>query len=338
MANSAVTIGIACAGFLFGLIRGYEDNALDVWILGLLQRSRTFRPSEKRTAVWQPIMERLILTLGDQQLIVGIAVLAAGFMKHCSISVYHFSIAVDLGWFSSNTHLTTLSVVMVFFVDNPPQRNWRVALMVTIMIVMIVASVLEGNQYWFKAWSTPAQCLWNDLRGNIAGGPAYWMVINIILLVVGYGISITRLYGSGFLGELFYRKPLAKMNWGLVTLQAKCSALRSVKSLEASLLRLVSVLGQGILWTMIKVFLGVHIALESIAISLCFDIFWFAFGCWSLITDRDIPAADIDGNENEWGFGQIVPVLLLCSSIFVFKDIYLGKPPNDNILIIYAKL
>ncbi|KAL9577795.1 MAG: hypothetical protein Q9212_006139 [Teloschistes hypoglaucus] len=273
-------------------------------------------------------MERLILTLGDQQLLVGIAILTAGFLKHCSISVYHFSIVVDLGWFSSNTHMTTLSVLLVFLVDHPPQRNWRVALMVIILIAMIVASVLEGNRYWLDAWSAPAQCLWNDLRGNVAGKPAGWMAFNIVLLVLVYGTRITRLYGSAYLDELFFLAPLAKMRKAFTTLQAQRTAIRPAKGLQASMLRAVCVSGQGILWVTIKVFSGIGITMESIAINLCFDIFWFAFGCWGLKIDRDIPSSEMDGNENEWGFGQIVPVLLLCSTILIFKDLYLGKTPT----------
>lgn len=325
MTNSAVTISIAWASFLFGIIRGYEDNALDVWILGRLQRFATFRPSGQRTAFWQPVVERLILTLSDQQLLVGIAILTAGFLKHCSISVYHFAIVVDLGWFSSNTHMTTLFVLLDFFIDHPPQRDWRVALMAIILIAMIVASILEGNRYWFDYWSAPAQCLWNDLRGNVAGAPAGWMASDIVLLVLGYGTRILRLYGSGFLYKLFFLAPLAKIRHDLNTLQAKRAALGSANSLKASVLRIISALGQGILWTMVKVFSGIGITLHSIAINLCFDIFWFAFGCWGLRIDRDIPASKMDGNENEWGFGQIVPVLLLCSTVSIFKDIYLGK-------------
>lgn len=273
-------------------------------------------------------MERLILTLGDQQLLVGIAILTAGFLKHCSISVYHFSIVVDLGWFSSNTHMTTLFVLLDFLTDHPTQRNWRVALMVIILIVMIVASILEGNRYWFVAWSAPAKCLWNDLRGDVGGEPAGWMAANVVLLVLAYGTRITRLYGSAFLYELFFRVPLAKMRKALTTLQAKRVALRSANSLKASVIRIISTLDQGILWSMIKVFSGLGITLHSIAINLCFDIFWFAFGCWGLKIDRDIPSSEIDGNENEWGFGQIVPVLLLCSTVFIFKDLYLGKTPT----------
>ncbi|KAL8636081.1 MAG: hypothetical protein Q9228_006484 [Teloschistes exilis] len=323
--NSAVTISIAWVSFLFGIIRGYEENALDVWILGRLQRFATFRPSGQRTAFWQPVVERLILTLSDQQLLVGIAILTAGFLKHCSISVYHFAIVVDLGWFSSNTHMTTLFVLLDFFIDHPPQRDWRVALMAIILIAMIVASVLEGNRYWFDYWSAPAQCLWNDLRGNVAGAPAGSMASNIVLLVLGYGTRILRLYGSELLYKLFFLAPLAKMRHAFNTLQARRVALGSANSLKASVLRVISALGQGILWTMVKVFSGIGITLHSIAINLCFDIFWFAFGCWGLRIDRDIPASKMDGSENEWGFGQIVPVLLLCSTVSIFKDVYLEQ-------------
>jgi hypothetical protein len=62
------------------------------------------RPKRKKA------VEGVILALSDQQLITGLAMLIAGFVK-CDISVYLFNNVFALAWFSCTTHLATLTVL-----------------------------------------------------------------------------------------------------------------------------------------------------------------------------------------------------------------------------------
>jgi hypothetical protein len=54
--------------------------------------------------------ETFILTLSDQQLVTGLAILIAGFLK-CDISIYLFNNVWAFAWFSCTTHLATLTVL-----------------------------------------------------------------------------------------------------------------------------------------------------------------------------------------------------------------------------------
>ncbi|KAI4189796.1 MAG: hypothetical protein L6R41_001221 [Letrouitia leprolyta] len=45
-------------------------------------------------------------------------------------------------------------------------------------------------------------------------------------------------------------------------------------------------------------------------------------GSYGLLVDRASLSTETEGNENEWGFGQIVPLLLLSSTIMLFKELY----------------
>ena len=45
-------------------------------------------------------LERFLLTLSDQQLVTGLAVLIAGYMRMCSMPLYYFNIIASLAWFS----------------------------------------------------------------------------------------------------------------------------------------------------------------------------------------------------------------------------------------------
>ena len=55
-------------------------------------------------------VEGVILALSDQQLVTGLAILIAGFVK-CDISIYLFNNVFALAWFSCTTHLATLTVL-----------------------------------------------------------------------------------------------------------------------------------------------------------------------------------------------------------------------------------
>ena len=57
-------------------------------------------------------LRRIVLMFSDQQAATGIALLASGYAQlSSSISNYHWQMLVYLAWFSSLTHLTTLTVL-----------------------------------------------------------------------------------------------------------------------------------------------------------------------------------------------------------------------------------
>ena len=58
-------------------------------------------------------LERLVLIFSDQQLVTGLAMLTAGYIKRYSMSTYNFDIITALAWLSSTAHLSTLAVLRV---------------------------------------------------------------------------------------------------------------------------------------------------------------------------------------------------------------------------------
>ena len=70
----------------------------------------------------------------------------------------------------------------------------------------------------------------------------------------------------------------------------------------------------------------------SRTVSFALDLFWFGYGVWDIKGDRDSAAHQMDGSENSFTFGQIMPLLLLSSTIFVFKETYEGEISTLNTL------
>lgn len=49
------------------------------------------------------------------------------------------------------------------------------------------------------------------------------------------------------------------------------------------------------------------------------------YDLYNLLHSRNIARLDMDGNENQLTFGQIVPIFLLMSTLVTFKEAYDGK-------------
>lgn len=89
-------------------------------------------------------MESFMLSLSDQQLFTGIAVVISAFSRRCQISYVSFGIATQLAWCSCITHLVTLASLRTYLDENGRTKNLRISL-VTVMFVLLLAMVVYLN-------------------------------------------------------------------------------------------------------------------------------------------------------------------------------------------------
>lgn len=105
-----------------------------------------------------------MLGFSDQQCITGIAILLSGYSQLSlqntnPITVYNWHIAVDLAWFSSITHLTTLTCLRHYFRQRRALSNFRIACMAVNAVILAVSI---GSTGWQLAnESVPALCLFD---------------------------------------------------------------------------------------------------------------------------------------------------------------------------------
>jgi hypothetical protein len=90
--------------------------------------SRSFVITDQRREAKRRALERFILTLSEQQLVSGVAMLIAIYTKYCHMSVYSFRVAASVAWFSM-MHLGTLTVLPNYFDKHPLLRTCRIATM-----------------------------------------------------------------------------------------------------------------------------------------------------------------------------------------------------------------
>lgn len=112
---------------------------------------------------WAFALGEVIVILSDQQVITGISILIGGFSQlRSGITIYHWQTIFNLAWFSTMTHLLTLTVLRDEVRSNTPIRIFRIIGMAVLILMLMVAMfpigyIVGGPQF---PLNFPALCLW----------------------------------------------------------------------------------------------------------------------------------------------------------------------------------
>ena len=295
------------------------------------------RTMESRKELFARFLEKIILNLSDQLLLTGCAVLIGGFWTHCSISVYHFALTSDLAWFASNVHIITIDVLVQYLQDRPVLRNWRAVLMGCMAIFLTASTIMQGHRAWYSSWPYDAQCVFNDLSlANVGGVPALWMYANLAFIITGYPPSIMGLYQAprDFVKNWLHDRPTAASDRFIGYCESKRGEIitQSTRTTQARYLQYSFLIA--CVKTCLKCYIFLYKLLAALNDSrwfnLIFCLAWFGLGVASVFGDRNIPRWEMDGTENAMTFGQIVPILLLSSTLLVAREAYDGSVTLGN--------
>ena len=128
---------------------------------------------------WAKATTAALLTYSDTQVITGIAILLAGYWQlSCGISVYHWHVISNLAWFSSVTHIATLTSLRKYFQRRPTLAYCRITAM-GINLILLGAASLPANYNSFdmrgillRVASVPANNNSFNIPGNFLAFPA----------------------------------------------------------------------------------------------------------------------------------------------------------------------
>ncbi|KAL8793710.1 MAG: hypothetical protein Q9195_003651 [Heterodermia aff. obscurata] len=286
-------------------------------------------------------LERFLLTLSDQQLVTGLAVLIAGYSKVYSMSIYHFNVVGSLAWFSSATHLATLGALRKYLVAHRAVRDWRVVAMVFLLVLLLVAQLPEWTS---RDNSVPICCFFLDVEIEPDFSNVVTLLTTIGFLIDIYVKRIARLYSHDLdwnvtdsLIEIFvkllvrkdkYRQPshraIAKKLSGLspTSISAAVRAERERVRYERFKLAIENSHRRSRSYTLAVIFIAGEYS-YSFTSQITIMIFDLAYGFAYTITNRsDSPGGGIKGNQNEMGFGQLVPLFLLLLPALAVGEIY----------------
>lgn len=92
------------------------------------------------------VLQKAVLALSDTQIVTELAILLSGYSQiDCGLSIFHWHIVASLAWFSSATHLTSLTFLRRYIHDHRGIRTLRLGLMLLLVVILAVALVPTGG-------------------------------------------------------------------------------------------------------------------------------------------------------------------------------------------------
>ena len=190
--------------------------------------------------------------------------------------------------------------------------------------------VLTAHVNWYASRPYRAHCLFDDLMGQVSGGSLNSLIGLLIALCFAYLSSTLCLFERPaiFIAVWLVEKPLATLKKVNDDLGHKRKLVHPSGSDSRTHFRTAGILAlQAVIMVVFGIYVVISTCLGSLWFQLTLDFAFFAYGLVNIVNDRRIPASEVDGNENELTFGQIVPLLLLGSTVLVFKEAYEGEHP-----------
>lgn len=299
---------------------------LDIHFLAWFWKLCHIKSTTRLAAAWRNVCQRLILSFSDAHLVTGFAILLAGYSQACSITIYHFYIITYLGWISSAVHMMTLTISRAYLRRHRAVLHWRLGAMCTLFILLFIALAFTGSspspinseyQMFRFDFDTSVVCSWVD--GNLN----YWepdTVLSVCLLSAGFLSRVSKLFVTT---SRFFRLWLRQNpgHW-LKALYLKCHQRERSAGVTWILWRSTK-------WVLVSTYINAR-AVYDIYESLLSEIIWLSlsltWGATKIYALRkDSPLSEY---ESSWGFGQILPLLLLISPIVSLPEIYHCEPSS----------
>ncbi|KAL1631276.1 pre-rRNA-processing protein esf1 [Diplodia seriata] len=347
----ATTLLAICAPFLDGIagygLKGGLEGCEGVFSRGMNEWlfSNFSQKGRERSDFYRKVLTRVMITLGDQQVLTGIAIIISGYsraMQNHSPMVEdysrwryrlvenHFFLIVYLACLSSSSHLAAVVTLKRYLIGNKVLAFLRLALIVLFALLLTVTICLsvpfgpptilylsiEANletekrmcQIWRKSYG-PCE----DIKLH-----RFWLVVFYIVAVVAilypYWIAIINTFESWNeeLSAHFKRFWQNESRW--LPMHWIRKAFTGLDSL-----------GPGNFWKSLrrglkKTFL--FLALGSSGEAYCLQILFFSVSLFYVLLQRmsnkppDHPElCDLSAGGTKWGFGQILPMILLAAPI-----------------------
>jgi hypothetical protein len=278
---------------------------------------------------WADCLYDLVVSLSDQQLVAGLAILISGVigLGAGTITVYHFSMVTSLAWFSSNTHLLSLVVVRSYLDsvnpcsperDNPTLRrlnhqviNWiRIGLMILMAALLLYCSWVSGYESWDNEYRCPAKC---TLDGDRGGDPLKWMRADFFYVFYNYIPSVLALIRPL---RIFWIDNRHKFLDSRVEIQPNDSIWEKTPTLRCLgyIVRIVAYI------------------MHSETLNYLQVVAWFCLGAKWLFDTRKYGHNLMKNpeDENKMGFGQLVPLILLLVPLLQLADSYARRSLEEE--------
>lgn len=290
--------------------------------------------------------------MSDQQLVTGVAILISGYSQlQCSLSMFHWQIIVYLAWFSSMTHLSTLTFLRRYMHQHKRVLYLRLPLMAVFGGMLFIALLPTGSSMChidLQMLAVPAICCFHPITNKGIFGISQRefdrrfgaIVISQVVLLASFVSQTIKIYpwSSSFARLWLREKPGAFLKGITYSLDRRaydstgwtrniCLLLITLVATLLITLRTFFDLAVSALWEVRLLSLyRSHCKLLLTLWQLIWLFFCLVWGTRRLFEFRDAPVNDQSVLEEDvWSFGQWLPVLLLLISLLGTVEAYLGK-------------
>ncbi|KUJ08103.1 uncharacterized protein LY89DRAFT_789336 [Mollisia scopiformis] len=299
-----------------------KANPIDEEVLKILRR---WVRCPENTKLWGEAFQKLVLSMSDQQIITGIALMVSAITRlRCGISAYHWQITIYLVWFSSFTHLATLTFLRGYLHENSPMRVWRFCFMNILILLLLAALVPTGNRNWLPdegpdLTGSPAWCLFKYHSRGVNVTSFTTMLFSVLVLCISYATRAIKL----FQWSSKYSRLILRTKPGNV-LKSHIQKLYRGRE-NAKTKRWIFSIPYNILSAVLLVVRSWMDVLESMLWEITWLLIALIWGTLRLFATRN---STIDENynileENSWGFGQCLPTAMLLLLLFSGIETYI---------------
>lgn len=285
------------------------------------------------------VIPRIVLLLSDQQLITATAIFVAAYGNICEIDAYHFSNVYYMGGASFLTHQVTVMVIHDQLKPHPVMRAWRMLWVIAVFALVFAANIThwsaigDGNRVK-TGW--PVVCaLGKSVRSAQA---KQCLIVTSVFWTWGL-IAVFRdicpelwLTLVATVHRLF---PQIGKTFNLLIGRELCLWARR-KGSKAPPWSAAHVAW----WVIEKMFLllfAFWFTILQLLTSSILDLYRIFTSLTSLTIQLILRISHTSDNETTWGFGQILPVILLALPLFQAVDLLYGMYFHTYLLPVVAQ-
>ncbi|KAK2604324.1 hypothetical protein N8I77_007266 [Diaporthe amygdali] len=322
----------------------WQPNTIDQLFINWVRKVPCLTSDTRRRL--RSAFDESIIMLCDVQIVTGLSILSSSYiLLSCGLDASHWQIAVYLAWFSTVTHLSGLTVLRTYLNAYPWVKYIRVILM-SALLILLIAGLIPTGFVTYGGLASQAKCYFNvsygywrfDQEIRYPSDPsriedtASWqaMILSIILLMSGFitrSVKLFRPLSTAF--RLRIRQPLSGWTRGI---------LERLGRLNTPHRRSEVLISKLVIKPALAIFLMARLNCDLFS-SMLFEVYWLfvilLWGTVKLLGARNMRSDDIATAENQWTFGQILPVLLLFGPIFSTTGIFVFRFTDKSVPIIY---
>ncbi|KAL4730875.1 hypothetical protein ACLX1H_002917 [Fusarium chlamydosporum] len=314
----------------------WRPNPIDVITKDLVDKSLKWMSF---SSSWAIGIEMSILGMCDVQFVTGLSILLSGaFAVFKDISSYHFLLITRLAWFSNLTHLCGLTVLRKYFHIRPVEKRIRIVCMFTIAIMLLIAigptllfdwddssggGESSVGTYVICFFSAPRSPEWQLLFDDATSSrPFINGVISMLLLLLSL---LSRTIKFQFSSSNYFKKVRKFFSSKII----HRISLLADRGTETTAVRAIWV-RRMMLYSQVATLLVFRLHCDLLASNLS-DVYWLmVFAIWGTIKLFKTKYG-VDVDENDWTFGQVLPVLLLIGPVVTAaKGMFDQQAQNTN--------